>query len=102
MAKVTRHGGPTHYAWVPIVRPQIGAVDQCHGGSSITSTPNTPTESEPTELPLASLVGTTENPSPLPEQSENVDSVDESMVPEETTKPVRKSRKRKPVSEFDF
>jgi hypothetical protein len=102
MAKVTRHGGPTHYAWVPITRPQIGAVDQCHGGSSTTSIPNTPTESEPTELPLESLVSTTENPSPLSEQSENVDSVDESMVPAETTKPVRKPRKRKPASEFDF
>ena len=102
MAKVTRHGGPTHYDWVPITRPQIGAVDQCHGGSSITSTPNTPIESEPIELPPLSPADKMVNPLPSSEQSENVDSVEESTVPEETPKPVRKPRKRKPASEFDF
>lgn len=120
MAKVTRHGGPSHYDWVPFIRPQIGAVDQCHGGSSITSTPKPPTESELTEQPPESLVRTMENPSSSMEVSESADFVEESMevadvisspaappkedvpLPSPKRKASRATGRRKPTTDFDF
>jgi hypothetical protein len=119
MAKVTRHGGPTHYEWVPFARPQIGAIDQCHGGSSTTSMPMPPTESESTEPPPLSPVPMMESPLPLSEIGEGADSVEESTDPAEVinspaappkedvpfppTKPKRRvTSKRKPAADFDF
>ena len=63
----------------------------------------TETESESTEPPQDATVSMMENPSLLTEQLENADSVGENTpVPVQETKPVRKRRPKKNSDDFDF